>query len=163
MKNMMIKMMAVLLVAVMLMMSAAALAEGTIRMTGNVNIRNGAGLKYAAVDTMKKGEKIDFVDTKKDERGVTWYCIRKDGCTGWISSRYAAEVKSQAAKRVVAIGDLHIRKGAGLNYASVAIAKAGQSAKYAGETKKDSRGVAWYKITANGRTGWVSSRYAKLK
>ena len=38
----------------------------------------------------------------------------------------------------------------------------GETAKYLGETKKDERGVAWYKVSFNGKTGWVSSKYGKL-
>ena len=41
--------------------------------------------------------------------------------------------------------------------------KKGQTASYLGSTKKDARGVAWYKVSFNGRTGWVSSRYGKLR
>ena len=59
-------------------------------------------------------------------------------------------------------GQVYLRKGPGLDYAEVKVIKAGKTAKYLGTTKKDSRGVAWYKVSFNNKTGWVSSKYGKL-
>ena len=39
----------------------------------------------------------------------------------------------------------------------------GATAKYMNESKKDDRGVTWYRINYNGTTGWVSSKYAAIK
>ena len=39
----------------------------------------------------------------------------------------------------------------------------GKVAVYLGETHKDKRGVAWYKIRFEGIEGWVSSMYTVLK
>jgi hypothetical protein len=59
-------------------------------------------------------------------------------------------------------GSIHVRKGPGLDYAEIKVIKSGKTAKYLGSTKKDVRGVAWYKVSFNNKTGWVSSRYSEL-
>ena len=155
---------AALLVAVMLM-TGAALAAGKIKTTGKVNLRKGAGLDYTSVDTVKSGKVLSFDKTKTDERGVIWYHVKG----GWISSKNTTQIegsvdkeKKSSSKTVKATGDMHLRKGPGLDYAEVKVIKAGKTAKYLGSTKKDARGVAWYKVSFNNKTGWVSSKYGKL-
>ena len=59
-------------------------------------------------------------------------------------------------------GSSNVRTGPGLGYASIGTLYSGQSATYLGNISYDSRGVAWYQISFNGRTGWVSSRYTSL-
>ena len=65
-------------------------------------------------------------------------------------------------KTVVTTGNVHVRKGPGLDYASMGTLAKGTTVSYLGSTKKDERGVAWYKINFNGNVGWVSSKYSKL-
>lgn len=59
-------------------------------------------------------------------------------------------------------GNVHMRAGAGLGYKSLRVIASGVTLSY-DKTKKDSRGVLWYHITYKGKTGWVSSKYAKKK
>ena len=155
---------AALLVAVMLM-TGAALAAGKIKTEGKVNLRKGAGLDYTSVDTVKSGKVMSFDKTKTDERGVIWYHVKG----GWISSKNTTQIegsvdkeKKSSGKTVKATGDVNLRKGPGLDYATVGGMKNGQTAKYLGETKIDSRNVAWYKISFNGTTCWISSRFASI-
>ena len=56
-------------------------------------------------------------------------------------------------------GKSNIRTGPGLGYASIGVLRRGESVKYLHDTSVDNRGVTWYKVRYNGRTGWVSSRY----
>ena len=165
----MMKWIAALLIAAM-MMTGAALASGKIRTDGNVNVRKGAGLNYASKGTVSAGKVLSFDETRKDERGVIWYHVT-NGKGGWISSKYTTQVSgsvsgekvtAENATRVKATGNVNVRKGPGLKYGVLGSAKAGQTAKFMGETRKDDRGVVWYKVGGNGKTGWVSSKYAKL-
>ena len=160
------KMVAVLLIALFILTSVAALAEGKIKTTGNVNVRSGAGLDYYAKDTISKGKTLSYDKTAKDERGVKWYHITGK-TSGWVSSKYAKVVKDGGSSKgdgetVKATGNVHLRKGAGLDYKAIGTVKKGNTATYLGETKKDSRGVKWFKVKYNGKTGWVSSKYAKI-
>lgn len=69
---------------------------------------------------------------------------------------------AMAASKVRITGKCHLRSGPGLGYSSKAIVPKGASVTYKGSSRKDGRGVRWYKISYKGRTGWVSSRYASL-
>ena len=83
----MMKIVAAMLIAVMLL-TGAALAAGKIRIEGTANLRKGAGLDCAKLGTLKSGKVLSFDKTKKDARGVIWYRIRWMGGDGWISSIY---------------------------------------------------------------------------
>ena len=164
----MMKIVAAMLIAAMLLMGTA-LAAGKIRTEGQLNVRKGPGLDYTSVGTMKAGKVLEFDKTSKDERGVIWYHVKG----GWVSSKYTTQIQGSvnggksssksSGDTVKATGDVRLRKGPGLDYAEITTMKKGQTASYLGSTKKDARGVAWYKVSFNGRTGWVSSRYGKLR
>ena len=59
-------------------------------------------------------------------------------------------------------GSTKIRTGPGLYYSEIGTLFQGDSAPYLGDTSYDSRGVAWYRISWEGGSGWVSSRYTTL-
>jgi len=67
-----------------------------------------------------------------------------------------------ALAEVRTTGDVWLRTGPGLDYEAVSILSSGKSFEYLGETSVDGRGVAWYRISAGGKEGWVSSRYTEL-
>ena len=58
-------------------------------------------------------------------------------------------------------GNVNVRKGPGLDYASIGSVPSGTKLSWTGATATDERGVKWYKVSHNGKTGWVSSKYAK--
>ena len=171
MKTMMKIIAAVLTVA--MLMTSAALAAGKIKMDGTANLRKGASTEYAKVGTVKAGRVLNFDKTKKDDRGVIWYHVKG----GWVSSKNTTQIDGSvdstkksvgkttktSGSSVNATGDVKLRKGPGLDYAENGMMKAGKTAKFLGSTKKDARGVVWYKVSFNGKTGWVSSKYSKLR
>lgn len=59
-------------------------------------------------------------------------------------------------------GEVNMRKGPGLGYKSMRTISEGTKMEY-DKTKKDDRGVKWYRITYKGKTGWISSKYATEK
>lgn len=65
-------------------------------------------------------------------------------------------------RKVITTGNVNVRMGAGLYYATLGSVGKGVSLTYAGESKKDDRGVRWYMVKFRGDYGWVSSRYSKL-
>ena len=88
----MMKILAALMIAVM-MMTSAALAAGQIRTDGSVNVRKGPGLGYDTKGTVSSGKVLNYDDTKKDNRGVTWYKIEWNGRPAWVSSRYTGKAR----------------------------------------------------------------------
>ena len=154
------KIVTILLVALFALSSVTALAEGTVKTTAIVNLRSGAGKEYAIVGNAGKDATFTFTKTAKDDRGVVWYKVNNNGKAAWISSMYAKEVTNQYVR---SDGITNLRKGPGLDYAVVGNMTEGQTAKNLGETKLDNRNVAWYKISFNGTTCWISSKYASLR
>ena len=51
----------------------------------------------------------------------------------------------------------------GLDYGKLGTVNKGQTLTYAGDTRYDNRGVAWYSVYYNRKTGWVSSKYASVQ
>jgi len=70
--------------------------------------------------------------------------------------------KNKGGKFVKTTGNVNVRKGPGLDYGIITSLSSGTTVSYLGSTKKDDRGVAWYKINCNGSVGWISSRYSKF-
>ena len=64
-------------------------SDNRVRTTGDVRLRSGAGLDYRELDIIHKGTTLTYDETRKDDRGVTWYHVTYDGQRGWVSSRYA--------------------------------------------------------------------------
>ena len=155
------KIVAILLVALLTLSSVAALAEGTVKVTATVNMRSGAGTEYSVVGNAQKNQTFAYNKTAKDSRGVVWYRVNNNGKGAWISSMYSAVVGD--TQHVKSNGSNNLRKGPGLEYAIVGSMTDGQTARYLGETKLDSRNVAWYKISFGGNTCWISSKYASLR
>ena len=67
-----------------------------------------------------------------------------------------------AGQYIKATGDVWVRKGPGLKYDKIDILYKGKKCSFLGEVSKDERGVAWGKVSFQGKTGWVSSKYAKI-
>lgn len=60
-------------------------------------------------------------------------------------------------------GDSYIRSQPSLSGKQLATLHDGASAEYLGRSSVDGRGVAWYRVSYNGTTGWVSSRYTSFE
>ncbi len=133
-----------------------------VHTTGNVYLRSGAGRDYESLGGITANTNLIWTETAQDERGVAWYHVTYKGTRGWVSSAYAKEGKAHVPV-VTATGITNIRKDPSLEGELLGNMDKGKVAAYLGETKKDKRGVAWYKIKFEGITGWVSSMYTELK
>lgn len=115
-----------------------------------------------------------------ERNGYTWIYCNYDGIKGYIrknnlvkvsggsgsssSSGNSSSNKSSYSTGTVSFsGDVNVRSGPGLDYEVVGSVYQGQTLSYAGETRNDDRGMAWYAVTYNGRKRWVSSRYSTLR
>ena len=69
---------------------SSSTATGTIYGVGKSNIRSKASLNGKILGTLPKGAEATHVgnETATDSRGVTWYKIKYNGITGWVSSKY---------------------------------------------------------------------------
>ena len=146
-----------------------ALASGSVQATAPVNVRYGPGLDYGVVGSLKTGGSRASLDAKQyDDRNVLWYKVQFDKYNvGWVSSTYAKLVQGssgQATGQYVKAtdGSTVLRSGPGLTYKFLATIFQGDTATYLNQSSVDDRGVTWYYVTYNGKTGWVSSKYTTL-
>ena len=156
--------------------STGSFAYGAnVYISGNCNVRTGPSLSYSILGTAYNGDVLTGTGSiSTDNRGVEWYSVRFHGNTGWVSSVYASlsghsggysggGSSSKSGSVVVGTsGDSHVRSGPGLGYSKLGVLYDGSSAAFLGDTSVDNRGVVWYKISWNGSSGWVSSRYTSL-
>ena len=91
-------------------------------------------------ENMMNGEMMDFVELNDEDM---------------------AEISGGKTKIGAVTGDTYVRTGPGLKYKTIGVLHKGDETKYLGKSSTDDRGVAWYKVDWNGRTGWVSSRYTR--
>ena len=157
---------ALLMALLMLAMvfSQAALAEGSyVKTAGNVNVRSGAGTEYRVLGTAAKNSERTYLDeAKTDKNGVVWYRVRLNARTvGWVCSKYCAMYACDTTVEVTG-GEVYLRRTPSLNGTVLATKKQGDKLIYLNETSTDNRGVTWYYVSADGKTGWISSKYAKL-
>lgn len=184
---MMKKFLSMLLVAVLMMaFCTVAFAASYVYFTGHTNVRSGPGLGYSSIGQINSGSTLAYLgDSSTDSRGVTWYKVSFSGSTGWVSSKYSSLTNNggnaiyaagadggaytgnyfsggNPSGTIYATANAYVRSGPGLNYSQLTGMYTGDSATYLGNTSYDSRGVAWYNVSFNGYTGWVSSAYTSL-
>ena len=83
-------------------------------------------------------------------------------CVVLMMGCFTAFAETNTGYHVEAVGDVNVRTGPGLNYATMGSIGKGTSLDYLGEASTDSRGVAWYKVIYDNGIGWVSSVYTAL-
>ena len=149
-----------LMIAIFCLLSVSALADFTVTTTGRLNLRVAPGTEYYSQGVVAKGKTLNVINTGLDSKGNTWYYVNNNGTTGWISAKYTRQGEVIVSRTVKMTGNANIRTGAGLYYNSIGVAKKGATATYLNAMSIDGRGVAWYKISYNGKTGWVSSMYS---
>lgn len=117
-----------------------------------------------------------------ERKGYTWIYCNYNGIEGYIRKNNLVKVSNGSGSSssgsgsssssgstysgngtVSFSGDVNVRTGPGIDYDVIGSVYQGQTLNYAGETRNDYRGVAWYSVRYNGRKGWVSSRYSSLR
>lgn len=184
---MMKKLLSLLLIAMLMVACcSAAYAASYVYFTGHTNVRSGPGLGYSSIGQINSGSTLPYLsDSDYDSRGVCWYKVSFSESSGWVSSKYAtltdnagtaiyaaggsgasysggSFTENYSAGSVYATANAYVRSGPGLTYTQLTGMETGSYATYLGNTSYDSRGVAWYNISFNGYTGWVSSAYTTL-
>ncbi|MFF3023372.1 SH3 domain-containing protein [Gottfriedia sp. NPDC057948] len=129
--------------------------------TGNgVRIRSGAGTTYQILGSVNKNQRLDVISLSN-----SWYKIKYNGVTGYISASYVGKVtesNNSNTNQVVSSGNyistingLRVRSGAGTSYQIL-----GSVNKY---QKLDviSLSNGWYKVKFNGVIGYIGASYVE--
>ena len=150
--------------------AGTALAETVYGSSGDSYIRSTPSLSGKSLGMLPQGASAAYLgETSVDNRGVAWYRISYGGITGWVSSMYTTlsgsgsySYSSDYGTVYGSDGDSNIRSTPSLSGKDIGTLPQGASATYLGQTSVDNRGVAWYRISYGGVTGWVSSMYTTL-
>ena len=129
----------------------------TYTTTDAVNVRKGAGTKYASLGKLKKGQAL----TVKKKSGQ-WYQITFNGKTGYVADWYVKKATAKKTTKPVATSAkkvyktktaVNVRKGASTKYISLGKTKKGETL-----TVKKKVGN-WYQVTYKGKTGYIAASY----
>lgn len=132
-----------------------------------LNVRSGAGTGYSKIGTVKKGYTFTVTGSANDKSGVKWYKFNFNSRTGYVTSQYV-NIKSNSVISLsnttgtVKEGPLNVRSGPGTSYKSLGTLTQGKSFSVTGKVQ-NSAGVWWYRLSFNGKTGYVHSKYVTIK
>ena len=158
-----------LVLALVLSLTCAALAASVHAVASPTYVRTGPGLGYAIVDSLSAGSYYTWGgNTSYDSRGVAWYDVYYYGGYGWVSSLHAnldygdAELYSErgwsgsdgGTQIYAGSHEVNVRSGPGTNYARIGTMYPGQSFDYTGYSQN-----GFYQIVFYDQTGWVSSQW----
>ena len=151
-----------------------------------INLRGGAGGDYDVKDKLDEGTVLWVLEGPvKDDAGVRWYRVDRDGHVGWINADYLAGGKGDGSGSAPAVvpskpavqasaslkvgtwaavantdGDaLRVRKSASPDAAKVAAIDPDTVVNILKGPTKDSEGTTWYQVQSGDTTGWVMARY----
>lgn len=130
---------------------------GTVKVSDALNVRSNASKGASRIGSLSKGTTFDIISTKKDKSGLKWYKLLYKNKYGYVSSGYV-KVSDNTQGIVKANGGLYVRSNAGSNSSALGKLSNGAKITILG-TKSDTSGTTWYKLSYNGKTGYVSSRY----
>jgi len=126
---------------------------GTIKVSGSLCVRSGAGSGNAVVGYLYNGNKVTITE-QKTVGSTTWGKTEK----GWISMAYVvldSQGENQTSTRTVTADCLNVRSSAGSEYGIVGYLYHG--AKVEILEQKTVGSVTWGRIS----TGWISLEYTK--
>ena len=129
---------------------------GTVKVSGSLNVRSGAGTTYAVVGSLNNGAKVEV---SKEQSG--WAQIKSGSVQGWVSADYITygntttpPTTPTTKKATVKVsGSLNIRSGAGTGYGIVGYLTNGLVI----DVYKEQNG--WADIQYGNVRGWVSTDY----
>lgn len=152
---------------------SASESNTNAKVTAGVRLRQGPGTGYGTVTVLSEGTRVNVISTKYDN----WYAVETtSGQKGYVSAQYVKitgtvtessdlpaftepttstqTTSGEAAKVTTAV---HLRSDKSTSASSLGVIAAGTSV-----TVTDKSDSSWYKVTVNGKTGYMFREYVKL-
>ena len=124
---------------------------GSLVVKTEANIRAGAGTNYDKLGVAKVGTKLTVTDITDDGK---WYQVSYNGKTGYINRNMVTVEELEYDATATVKNDVNVRSGPGSEYTKLGVAKTGDKLTVTGVT-----GTNWYKISYNGKTGYVAGNF----
>lgn len=142
-----------------------AAGEKGVVADGPLNVRSGAGTTYKVLGSVDKGYSFTVTGTAKDKSGTKWYKFSYKSKTGYVSSKYVnikhgSVISMTNTKGTVTTSSLNVRKGPDTSYSKLGTMKKGKTFSVTGKVT-NKYGKLWYRLTYDGKTGYVSSNHIK--
>ena len=151
--------------------SSTTTQSGTIKVSGALNVRSGAGTSYSVIGSLSNGAKVEIVETSG-----TWYKIKYGSGYGYVSKDYVTVSSSSNSGNtdsgnsnngsssattiqsgtIKVNGGLNVRSGAGTSYSVIGSLSNGAKVEIV-ETSG-----TWYKIKYGSGYGYVSKDYVTV-
>ena len=152
-------MLALFLLAALPVLSAGAagvIAEGVAEVSASaLNLRSGAGADTAILTTIPRGTTVVVLQ----KQSSSWYRVYYNGTTGYVSSDYLKNYSATASLNLTGTvndSDVRIRDRASTGGNILGTASRGASVSVIGIDN------GWYKVSAQGHTGYMRSDYITL-
>lgn len=139
----------------------------TGEITGTVNIRTGTSSEYKILGKGYKNDLITLKGEKTGKDGTKWYRITYDGKAAYVSSKYVKKVNTLPYTIYTPAKNGKVTGSAGIvrTNSSTSSTILGKMHKYdyfkIKGYKKSSGGTTWYRVSYNGKDGYVSSKTTK--
>ena len=150
---------ALLLMAALPVLTAGAagvIAEGAAEVSASaLNLRSGAGADTSILTTIPRGATVVVLD----KQSSSWYRVHYNGTTGYVSADYLKNFSASAALQLsgtVNESDVRIRDRASTSGSILGTASKGASVSVTGIDN------GWFRISAEGHTGYMRSDYITL-
>ena len=136
--------------------SSSSAIVSSYQTTANLNMRSKASTNGKILSTIPKGKTITYIS-----KSGSWYKVKYNTTTGWVSSDYIKKVDEPNKQTPVAGNSSSYTTKANLNLRSSASTKGailttipkGKTVMYV------SKSGSWFKIKYGNKSGWVSSSY----
>lgn len=129
---------------------------GTWETKADVNFRSGPSSAYPVITKLLKGTQVELVA----KTTATWYEVRVNGTTGYVSASYLIEVAasdpSVAPVFLETISNVNFRTGPASTYGLIQYLLAGTKVELVSKYS-----ATWYEVRYADKIGYISARYLK--
>lgn len=152
-KEMIRKKGAKLLLTAVLMITVFATSAFAVRITAtaNVNVRKSASTSSAKLTVMTKGTIRSVLKTSSNGK---WYRVTVNGKTGYVNKNYVTTEPTM----ITATANVNVRKSASTSSTKLTLMTKGTTT----TALATSTNGKWYKVTVNGKTGYVNKNYVTV-
>jgi uncharacterized protein YgiM (DUF1202 family) len=137
----------------------------TVRTTGTLSLRSGAGTGFGIIASMAAGTSLRITYAYNRANGYEWYKVTGPYGSGWAAGEFLQKEKppgafATGARVVVNTDTLTLRASAGTNKAVLATMPRGTALRIT-YAYNAANGYEWYKVTGAYGDGWVAGAFLR--
>jgi N-acetylmuramoyl-L-alanine amidase len=129
----------------------------------NVAMRKGASSNYPLVKTLNNGNIVKIIDEFTNSLQEKYFLVETSGVKGWVKAEklhIADGLPKSLPAKMTATQSSPVRRGANINYLSVATLKSGQTVTVIDAFVTNTKEI-WYRVDLGNIKGWVPEKVLK--